>query len=205
MITRWLPLYLRSRRVTLAVPVSLAAIVAVMAIWSAWARSPEVSPRLAVLTLLFALAPWIPTLAGPDDALEKTAALLWSPRRVLHLVTFGAVVAGALIGARLADIEFGAAGQLARNSFGLAGLIGLGVALVGTSLAPIVPIVWVAVQATLAATGGPLWRQALLWLMQPADNRPAAIMAGVLLLAGGIAYAVRASPPTPPNEATMGQ
>jgi len=205
MITRWLPLYLRSRRVTLALPLSLAAVAAVTALWSAWADSPRVNPGLAVLTVLFALAPGIPTLAGHDDALEKTAALPWPSRRVLHLVLVGAIVAGALISARLADIEFGTAGQMARNSLGLAGLIGLGVALAGTSLASIVPIIWVAVQAMLAATGGPVWRQVLLWLTQPADNRPAAITAGILLLAGVTAYAVRVSPPTPPNEATMGQ
>jgi hypothetical protein len=44
------------------------------------ADGPEVDPGLAALTLVLALAPLIPTLAG-DDAREKTAALPWRPCR----------------------------------------------------------------------------------------------------------------------------
>lgn len=205
MIIHWLPLYLRSRRITLALPISLAAIAAVMALWSMWSDDPQVHPGLAVLTVLFALVPGIPTLASDDDALEKTAAMPWPPRRVLHLVALGAVVTVALLGAGLADIHFGATGQVVRNCLGLAGLIGLGVALLGTTLAAITPILWVALQAMAGSVGGPAWRQGVFWMTQPADSRAAAVTAGVLFLAGIIAYAVRVSPPRPPNEVVMGQ
>jgi hypothetical protein len=40
-----------------------------------------------------------------------------------------------------------------------------------------------------------------LWLVQPADNLIAALTAGALLLAGMVAYMVRAAPPVPPVEA----
>lgn len=205
MIVRWLPLYLRSRRVTIAAPISLTAIAAVMLLWSVWSDDPRVHPGLAALTVLFAMVPGIPTLASHDDALEKTAAMPWPPRRVLHLTILAAGVTVALLSAELMSVQFGAAGQLARNCAGLAGLIGLGVALLGTTLASITPIVWVGVQAMAAATGGTAWQQSVFWLTQPTSSRPAAITAGVLFLAGTVAYAIRVSPPRPPNEATMGQ
>ncbi|MDT5030550.1 MAG: hypothetical protein QOC94_721 [Actinoplanes sp.] len=204
-MTRWLPLYLRSRRITIAVPVSLAAIGAVMTLWSLWGDSPRVHPSVAALTLLFALAPLIPTLAGHDDEMEKTAAMPWPPRRVLHLVAIGVLVAVGLLAARLADIHFGTSGQLARNSLGLSGLIGLGVASLGTTHASVIPIIWVGWQAIAGGPGGPAWQQSMLWLTQPADSKPAAIVAGLLFLAGTSAYATRVSPPKPPNENTMGQ
>ena len=205
MIARWLPLYLRSRRVTIAVPISLAAIAAVTVLWSAWSKDPRVHPGLAALTVLFAMVPGIPTLASDDDALEKTAAMPWPPRRILHLAMLAAGVTAALLSAELASIHFGATGQLARNCAGLAGLIGLGVALLGTTLASITPIVWVAVQAMATVTGGTTWQQSVFWLTQPTTSKPAAITAGALFLAGTIAYAIRVGPPRPPNEATMGQ
>ena len=205
MINRWLPLYLRARRVTIAVPVSLAAVAAVMVFWHAWSDSPRVHPSLATLTLLFALAPLIPTFAGHDDELDRTAAMPWPPRRVLHLIAVGAVVAAGLLGARLGDIHFGTTGQIARNSIGLAGLIGLGVALLGTVHAAVVPIIWTGWQAIAGGPGGPAWQQSLLWLTQPADNVPAATTAAVLVLAGTAAYAKRVSPPRPPGENAMGQ
>ena len=203
MITRWLPLYLRSRRVPLAAPISLAAVAAVALLRSASADRPEVDPSLAALTLVLALAPLIPTLAGDDDALERTAALPWPPRRVLHLIGAGTFVAVLLVGARAAGTDFGPAWQIIRNSAGLAGLIGLGVALLGTRLAWAAPIAWSALQAMLGAPGGPGWRQSLLWLIQPTDSVPAAVTAAVLLLAGVLTYAMRVGPTTPPNEIAM--
>ena len=55
----------------------------------------------------------------------------------------------------------------------------------------------------LGAPGGPGWRQSLYWLIQPTDSVPAAITAAVLLVAGGITYAIRVSPPTAANEIAM--
>jgi hypothetical protein len=188
MITRWLPLYLRSRRVPPAVAISLATVTAVALIWS-----PEAGPGLAALTVVLALAPLIPTLAGDNDALEQTAALPWPPRRALHLLGAGTFVAVLLLAARMAGADFGPAGQIIRNSAGLAGLIGLGAALLGTRLAWAAPVVWSALQAMLAVPGGPGWQQSLLWLIQPAGSVPAAITAAVLLLTGVISYAARAS------------
>ncbi|AGZ40846.1 hypothetical protein [Actinoplanes friuliensis] len=205
MIVGWLPLYLRSRYAATAVIASLAAAAVVLALWVIWSDDAQVRPDLATLTVLAVLAPWIRTLAGHDADLEKTAAMPWPPRRVLHLLSVGVVVAGVLLSAEVVGIHFGAMGQILRNSAGLAGLIGLCAALFGTGLAPIPTTIWVAVQAFAGATGGPVWRQSLFWMMQPAGNKPAAVTAAVLFLAGAIAYALRVGPPRPPSEATMEQ
>ncbi|MCA2216968.1 hypothetical protein [Jidongwangia harbinensis] len=205
MTTGWLPLYLRSRRVPYAAPVSVAAVAAVVLPWSAWAESPEVDPSLAVLTVMLALTPLIPTLAGDDDALEKTAALPWPPRRMLHLIGAGTFVAVLLLGARAAGADFGPGWLILRNCAGLAGLSGLSVALLGPRLAWAAPVAWSAVQAMLAAPGGSGWRQSLLWLMQPVGSVPAAVTALVLLVVGVLAYAARVSPPRAPNETAMGR
>ena len=189
MSTGWLPLYLRSRRIPYAAPAS-AAVALFGAPWSAWAERPEVDPGLAVGTVVLALVPLIPTLAGDDDAVERTAALPWPPRRVLHLIGAGTFVVLLLLAARVAGAHFGPVGQIVRNGAGLAGLIGLGVALLGVRLAWAVPIACTALQVTLAAPGGPGWRQALLWLIQPAGSVPAAATAVVLLVAGVVAYAL---------------
>lgn len=204
MITRWLPLYLRSRRVPRAASISLAAVGVTALLWSASADRPEVDPSLAALTVVLALAPLIPTLASDDDALERAVALPWPPRRALHLIGAGTFVAVMLLGARAASVDFGPAWQIIRNSAGLAGLAGLGVALFGARLAWAAPIAWSAVQAMLATPDGAGWRQSLFWLVQPVGSISAGVTAAVLLLAGVVGYATRVGPPTPPNEIAMG-
>jgi hypothetical protein len=204
-IAHWLPLYLRSRYVPTAVLVSFASVAVVLALWLIWSDDAEVRPDLAALTVLAALAPWIRTLASHDNDLEKTAAMPWPPRRVLHLVAVGVVVAGALLCTQLVGVHFGAAGQVVRNCVGLAGLIGLCVALFGTGLASIPMTTWVAVQASAGVPGGQPWRQSLFWMMQSQDSGPAAVTAAALFLAGVIAYARRVGPSRPPSEAAMGQ
>lgn len=196
MILRWLPLYLRSRRVPRTAPISLGLVTAVTLLWSNAADRREVDPSLAALTLMLALVPLISTLAGADDALEKTAALPWPARRALHLTGAGAFVAVLLLAARAAGVDFGPAGQFIRNSAGLAGLIGLGVALAGARLAWVAPITWSTLQAMLVLPGGPAWQQALGWLIQPPGSVPAALTAAGLLLAGTVTYAARVGPPT---------
>jgi hypothetical protein len=205
MITRWLPLYLRSRRVPLAVATSVAVIAVVVLLWTAGSDRSQVDPGLAALTVLLAIAPLIPTLVSSDDALEGTAALPWPPRRVLHLICAGGFVAVALFAVRGVGADFGPAWLIIRNSAGLAGLIGFAVALLGVRRAWVAPVAWSALQAMIAVPDGSGWQQTLFWLIQPVQSRPAAVTATVLLLAGVLAYAARVSPPTAPNEVEMGQ
>lgn len=203
-MTRWLRLYLRSRRAPLAIAVSIGAVAVIWVAWLAFTNRREVSESLAILTVVLALAPLIPTLAGDDDALESTAAMPWPPRRALHLIACFALVAAVLAGTRATGAWFGPTWLIVRDCAGLTGLIGLGVALLGARLAWQLPISWTALQVVL---GGPEsdWRQVLYWLVQPADNRAAAVTAILLLLAGVVAYALRAGPRATAVEVTMGQ
>jgi hypothetical protein len=201
-VTGWLPLYLRSRRLPAALAVSLAAVVVTWAAWSATTDRRQVDQSLTVLTVVLALAPAIPTLAGDDDVLESTAALRWRPRRAVHLVACFGVVAAALAVTRATGAWFGPTGEVVRDSAGLTGLIGLSAALLGTRIAWAPPIGWAAIQVIF---GHPAGNGILFWLMQPAGSRPAAVTAAMLFAGGVLAYAVRPGPPAPPGEATMGQ
>ncbi|MDP9794005.1 hypothetical protein J2S43_002517 [Catenuloplanes nepalensis] len=192
--------YLRARRVPAALLGSSGAIVLVVAVWWLFAEDGPVFPVLAVLAVALGLAPLVPTLAGNDAALEATAALPWPPRRLAHLVACGAVVAGLLYAARLGGADFGPAGQIVRNVAGLVGVAGLAAGLLGTGFAWPAPVALAAVQA-LGAPGEQVWRQVAYWMMQPAGNRPAAVTAAVLLLAGLAAYAIRGGPTPVASEA----
>ena len=198
----WFPLYLRSRRLPAALVTSLAAVVVTWLAWSAATDRREVDQSLTLLTVTLALAPMIPTLAGDDDALEATAALRWRPRRAVHLIACFAVVAAALAVTRATGAWFGPTWEVVRDSAGLTGLIGLSAALLGTRLAWAPPIGWTAVQVIFHQPAG---NAALLWLIQPAGSRPAALTAAVLFAAGVLTYAVRPGPRTNPAEVTMGQ
>jgi hypothetical protein len=204
-MSRWLWLYLRSRRVPAAVAGSAGAVAVVAAAWSGMMQQAEVAAGLGVLTTALAAAPLGPTLAGSDPALEKTAALPWPPRRVAHLIACCAVVAGLLAAGRVVGADFGPVPVLLRNAAGLIGLIGLGAALAGARAAWQVPIVWAALASFTATPGGPRWRQVALWMVQEPGNRAAAVTAGTFLLAGLVAYAVRVGPPVPAAEASMEQ
>ncbi|MDR7327288.1 hypothetical protein ACH45F_08065 [Catenuloplanes sp. NPDC020197] len=196
--------YLRARRVPAALLTSVGAVGSVMAVWALFAAEGPVFPVLTVLAVALALAPLMPTLAGNDAALEATAALPWPPRRLAHLIACGAVVTGLLYAARLGGADFGPAGQIVRNVAGLAGVAGLAAALFGAGPGWQAPVVVAAVQA-LGAPGGQAWRQVAYWMTQPAGNRPAAVTAVVLLLAGLTAYAVRGGPTPAASEAPVGQ
>jgi hypothetical protein len=200
-MTGWLPLYLRARQVPAAVAISAGAVLAVALVRAALSGQ-DVSAGLAALTTALALSPLIPTLGGNDAALEGTVAMPWRLRRAAHLLICSALVTGLLVLARVLGTDFGASGQIARNAAGLTGLAGLLTAATGAALSWQVPIAMAGVQSFFVLPDGPQWRQAALWLVQPADNLTAALTAGALLLAGTAAYAVRVGPPLSPAETT---
>ncbi|RLQ04067.1 hypothetical protein EAD96_16410 [Micromonospora sp. BL1] len=204
-MSRWLPLYVRSRRLPAALAGSAVAVAVMAAAWSGFTDRPEVPAGLAVLTTALAVAPLGPTLAGTDPALERTAAWSWPPRRAGHLLAYGAAVVGMLAAARVLGADFGPPAALARNTAGLIGLVGLGAALAGARAAWQVPTAWAALGAFLAVPGGPQWRQAALWMAQEPGNRIAAATAATFLLGGVVAYALRVGPQVAAAEAALEQ
>ncbi|MGI5246678.1 hypothetical protein [Dactylosporangium sp. CA-139066] len=189
----------------IAVAGSAGAVALVTAAWSSMMNRADVPTGLAVLTTALAAAPLGPTLAGPDPALDRTAALPWPPRRGAHLLACCIVVGALMLAARPFGADFGPVWVVLRNAAGLTGVIGLCAAVGGARAAWQVPVAWAAFAAFMAAPGGPQWRQAALWMAQDSGDRIAAVTAAALLIAGVAAYAVRVGPQVAPVEATMDQ
>jgi hypothetical protein len=189
---RWLVLYVRSRRVASSTGIALAAVAALGGLAAASDAGPtRVVLALFAVTVVVSVA--ATSLAGPDPALERTAALDWRVRRTVHTAAVGAVAAGAVAVLGVAtDLP---ADVVVRNATGLTGLAALGVVVLGGGLAWCVPMTWTVagVTAVLATRTPPA--PLLTWPVQPADSGAATVAACVLGAAGLVAYAV-AGPPT---------
>ena len=188
---RWLGLYLRSRRVPLALSVATAATALVWALWRAWSGTPTVNVRLVILTVMIAVAAAGATLGGADSDLDRTASINWPLRRAAHLVLAAAAIGGPLLLTALTPTRFAPAGLVLRDVVGLLGLTALGAALLGPGRAWIAPLTWTLITALpLVGPGGSRTTQVVGWLIQPAGGTAAAC-AGVLALAGLMTYALR--------------
>ena len=186
---RWLALYLRSRRAPAALIAAGAGVVTLWTLWSVFSDSREVGVQLVVLTVLLLVTTLTATLGGPDDALERTAALRWPPRRLAHLVAAFLVVVVPLLFTLTTGAHFGPAGLVARNAGGLLGLTALGAATVGVGRAWFVPLGWT-LAATLFPRSEPAVGRILTWQAQPPVSVAAAVTAGLLAACGLLAYAV---------------
>jgi hypothetical protein len=181
---RWLLLYVRSRRVASSTGIALVCAAALGGL----AALSDAEPTKLML-MLFAVTVMVSvaatSLAGPDPALERTAALDWRLRRTVHTVAVCVVVAGAVasLGVVTADV-------VVRNAAGLTGLAALGATVLGGGLAWCVPVGWTAagVTAVLATSDPPA--PVLTWLVQPADSGAATVAACVLGVAGLVTYAL---------------
>jgi hypothetical protein len=154
------------------------------------AGSDTAFPRLvlALFAVTVVVSVAATSLAGPDPALERTAALDWRVRRAVHVVAVGAVTAGAV--AALGVLTDVPADVVVRNAAGLTGLAALGVVALGGGLAWCVPVTWtvVAVTALLASRTPPA--PLLTWPVQPGGTGAATLAAYVLGAAGLGAYAL---------------
>lgn len=181
---RLVALYLRSRQVAAGAGIALACVVGLSLLVG---DNPTLRLAFAVLAIAAVTAVTATGLAGPDVALERTAALNWWWHRAAHVVAIGglAVALGVVAGPPMATE------QVVRAAVGLAGLAALGATVLGAGLAWCVPLVWTvaAVSALLVSRppAGPL----LTWLVQPPDTTAASIAAGVLGLVGLLTYALR--------------
>lgn len=200
---RWLTLYLRSRRV----PVALVATGGCAAfVWSSWAvlsTSRDVTPQLVVLTVLLMVATLTATLAGPDDALDRTAARSWPPLRIAHLLTASAVVIGPLLATLPTEARFAPAALVVRDAAGLLGLTALGAATIGVPRAWFGPLGWTLTVVVVSPASDRRWHQVLTWQSHAPDSRAAAAMAGLLAVGGLIAYALAGPARRPPAEAAL--
>ncbi|MEV8512174.1 hypothetical protein [Dactylosporangium sp. NPDC051484] len=144
---------------------------------------------MVVLTVLLLTGVLTATLGGPDEELDRTAALPWAPRRVAHLLAAVAVVAGLPLLTQLTPTGFGPAALVIRDAAGLLGLTALSAPLLGAGRAWFVPLGWT-LAATIYPAAGHMLGQILTWQSQAPGNVPAAVTAATLACGGLIAYAV---------------
>ena len=191
-MNRFLLLYLRSRRVPIAVAVVLAGIAAIWALNLA-STNQHTSLAFGALAATIAAAALAPGLVGADLSLDRTAALAWPPRRAAHVVVGAAIVAGVLAATALTGHELAPATVLVRDAVGLCGLVALGAVVLGAGLAWIPAVTWTAA-LVMAGPQSHGWHQvALTWLVQPAGTTSATVTALALGVAGAIAYALAGS------------
>jgi hypothetical protein len=199
---RWLSLYLRSRRVPMALVAAGTCLTATWTLWSVFSDSRTVGLQMVVLTVLLLVAALTATLGGPDDALELSAALPWLPRRVAHLLVAFLVVLALLLATLATGARFSPAWLVVRDVAGLLGLTALSATTIGTARAWFLPLGW-----TLAATLFPqpelLVGRVLTWQAQPPESTAAGVTAGLLALGGLVAYAVAGPALRAPAEAAQ--
>jgi hypothetical protein len=197
-----LTLYLRSRRVPAALAGAAAGVAVTWSLWSVSSDSRTAGLQMVVLTVLLVVAALTATLAGPDDALERTAALSWPPRRLAHLLgAFLAVVV--LLGVTLATgARFEPVLLVVRDAAGLLGLTALGAATISTARAWFVPLGWT-LPAVMFPRSEPLAGQILTWPAQPPSSTAAGVTAGLLALGGLVAYAASGPARRAPAEAAQ--
>lgn len=199
---RWLTLYLRSRRVPVALAAAGGCAALMWSLWSAFSDTRDVAIPMVILTLLLMVAALTATLGGPDDALDKTAAFAWLPRRIAHLLAAFLIVAVVLLATLATGARFGPAGLVLRDAAGLLGLTALCAATLGTARAWFLPLGWTLV-AVIAPMPDPLAGRILSWQAQPPDSTAAAVTAGLLAFGGLVAYAVAGPARSAPAEAAQ--
>ncbi|SNY23996.1 hypothetical protein [Paractinoplanes atraurantiacus] len=199
---RWLTLYLRSRRAHAAVVGVVACAAAMWSLGLALADTPEMGEQMVVLTVLLLVICLTPTLGGPDDEMERTAAFAWLPRRAAHLLVAGLLVTLLLLATLPTGARFGPAELVVRDAAGLLGLTALCAATLGTARAWFLPLAWT-LPAVLFPRAEPVAGQILTWQAQPPSSTAATVTALLLALAGLAAYAMSGPVPRAPAEAAQ--
>jgi hypothetical protein len=198
---RFLRLYLRSRRVPLALGIATAAITGVWALCLRYSDTPAIDARGVSLTVMLAVAALAPTLSGADDALDHTASINWPTRRAGHLLLAATAIIALLLLSMLTDARFAPSGVVFRNTVGLLGLTALGAALLGTARSWIAPLTWTLVSVLPLIHPSPrVTMQVAGWLVQPAGTTAATVCAAVLGVTGLLAYTLRGCPRRPAAE-----
>jgi hypothetical protein len=180
---RWLALYLRSRQVVAGMGVAVACVVGLGLV------AGDIAPirlLLAVFAVTVVCAVTATGLAGPDPALDRTAARDWRLRRAAHVVAIGglAVVLGVTAGPPVATEV------VVRDAVGLTGLAALGTTVLGGGLAWCLPMTWSVAAASAFLTSMPTPAPLVTWPVQPAGTTAATVAAGVLGLVGLLTYTV---------------
>ncbi|RAJ69891.1 hypothetical protein K378_01047 [Streptomyces sp. Amel2xB2] len=185
---RWALLYARSRQV----PASLAAmVISAAAVW-ALARDGHAGPsdpRLPALALAAGTTAASVGLGGQDVALDRTAAIRWAPRRAVHVLLIGTVVAAVLSAVQTLGEDLAALAFVVRDGAGLTGLAALGAVLLGAQHAWTLPTAWLAF-TFVAPPSTYVPTQVATWMLLAPGTPAATWTALTLALVGTAVYAV---------------
>ncbi|WP_341718866.1 hypothetical protein QQG74_03560 [Micromonospora sp. FIMYZ51] len=184
----WTLLYLRSRRVPLALAVALGGAAVVWALWLAFAADRDIALPVVAMTVLLMAAVLSATLAGPDENLDRTASMRWPWLRAAHLLAALAVILVVQFATMYTGARFGPAALVARDAAGLLGLTALCATVVGAERSWFLPLGWTAIAVTYPQDGG--WKAAVTWQSQAPDDKAAMLTAVALALGGLIAYSI---------------
>ncbi|WP_127503928.1 hypothetical protein [Actinoplanes solisilvae] len=184
-------LHLRARRVPLAMATSVGGAALIWALWLALSDDRDALSLVVVLTVALMVAALSTTLAAPDEDLERAAALRWPWRRAVHLLAALTLVLVVLAATLPTGARLGPAALVLRDTAGLLGLTALCATVVGAARSWFLPLGWTVVAAMFPQPAG--WAALATWPGQPHTDRPAAVVATVLALAGLIAYSALGS------------
>jgi hypothetical protein len=203
---RWLHLYLRSRRVSLALTIATVATALVWALWLAYSDARTINVRLMSLTVMLAVAAFGATLSGADDALDHTASMNWPVRRAGHLIVTASAITALLLLTTITDARFEPLTIVLRNTAGMLGLTALGAALLGAARSWIAPLAWTLIAVLpLMEPSKQLKMQVAGWQIQPGDTTAATVCAAILAATGLLAYTLYGCPRRPVAETAPDQ
>ncbi len=195
---RWLQLYLRSRRVPLALTIAAATIALVWVLWLTYTDTRTINIRLVSLTVMLAVTAFAATLSGADDALDHTASLNWPVRRAGHLLLTATAITALLFLTTITDARFEPFTIVLRNTVGMLGLTALGTALLGSARSWIAPLAWTLIAVLpLMGPSKQLRIQVASWPIQPADTTAATVCATILAVTGLLLYTTYGCPRRP--------
>ncbi|MEU1606406.1 hypothetical protein [Micromonospora matsumotoense] len=194
----WTLLYLRSRHVPLALAAAVGGVAVLWALYLALAKERDVTPMMVVLTVLLMVTALAPTLAGPDENLERTASVRWPWRRAVHLLAGLLIILAVLLLTRHTGARFGPVALVVRDATGLLGLTALCATVVGAARSWFLPLGWTTIAAVYPQPGS--WGAVATWQGQPPDSRAATVVAAVLAIGGLVAYAVAGPARRDPSE-----
>jgi len=203
---RWLVLYLRSRRVPLALIIAMVTIALVWGLWLTYAESRTINVRLMSLTVMLVVTAMGATLSGADDALDSTASINWPVRRAGHLVLTASTIITLVSLTGLTDARFEPLTIVLRDTMGMLGLVALGATLLGAARSWIAPLTWtLIVVLPMMGPSEQVKTQVASWPIQSAGTTAATICAGGLAATGLIAYTLRGCPRRPAAATTPDQ
>jgi len=184
----YLMLHLRARRVPVAASVALATSACAWLSWFLASDARQVGPPLAAVAVMLACVAVSVTLAGDDEALDRTAAFSWPRLRAIHLLAAFGLLLGLFTVTLATPVQFGPFGFVMRDTAGLLGLTALGAVILGAQRAWFAPV---CLSVIAVFWGGPTTNhglQILTWMTQPVGTTASTVTSIALAVIGTGAY-----------------